>query len=285
MTAQNEGRHLSQARVYGVDDRFWQFHGVANVNGPANRDALISPALARQLDARAGDSILVRVQRPTDIPLESLHGQRDKLGRSMRLTVANVVPADSLGEFSLEAQQGEVAAVFVPLVRLRRISEIPGRVNTLLVSSGLSPPADAAGALRALVRRNAQLEDLGYSVETLEPTGVLSVGSAAGLLDEAHAKAATSALHQGTGMQTARCSRIWRTASASAIAKSRIHSSRRSTWARFNSFPSQLNRTTRRLHRAERLGRGGAEGSRRRPVTMVCSRGRNPVAWSQRRRR
>ena len=191
---------MSQARVYGVDDRFWRFHGVANVNGPANRDALISPALARQLDARAGDSILVRVQRPTDIPLESLHGQRDNLGRSMRLTVANVVPADSLGEFSLEAQQGEVAAVFVPLARLQQDLEISGRVNTLLVSTGLSPPPDAAGALRALVRRNAQLEDLGYSIETLEPTGVLSVGSAAGLLDEAHAKAATSAL-QGTGMQ------------------------------------------------------------------------------------
>ena len=122
----------------------------------------------------AGDSILVRVQRPTDIPLESLHGQRDNLGRSMRLTVAKVVPADSLGEFSLEAQQGEVAAVFVPLARLQQDLEISGRVNTLLVSTGLSPPPDAAGALRALVRRNAQLEDLGYSVETLEPTGVLS---------------------------------------------------------------------------------------------------------------
>ena len=118
----------------------------------------------------------------------------------MRLTVAEVVPADSLGEFSLEAQQGEVAAVFVPLARLQQDLEISGRVNTLLVSTGLSPPPDAAGALRALVRRNAQLEDLGYSVETLEPTGVLSVGSAAGLLDEAHAKAATSAL-QGSGMQ------------------------------------------------------------------------------------
>jgi len=200
VTAQNEGRRMSQARVYGVDDRFWRFHGVANVNGPANRDALISPALARQIDSQPGDSILVRIQRPTDIPLESLHGQRDNLGRSMRLTVAKVVAADSLGEFSLEAQQGEVAAVFVPLARLQQELEISGRVNTLLVSTGLSPPADPAEALRALVRRNAQLEDLGYSIETIEPTGVLSIGSAAGLLDEAHAKAATSAL-QGTGMQ------------------------------------------------------------------------------------
>ena len=88
------------------------------------------------------------MQRPTDIPLESLHGQRDNLGRSMRLTVANVLPADSLGEFSLEAQQGEVSAVFVPLTRLQQDLDIAARVNTLLVSSGLSPPADAAAALQ-----------------------------------------------------------------------------------------------------------------------------------------
>jgi ABC-type lipoprotein release transport system permease subunit len=200
VTAQNEARRVAQARVYGVDDRFWRFHGVGSVNGPENREALLSPALARQIDARAGDSILVRVQRPTDIPLESLHGQRDNLGRSIRLTVANIVPADSLGEFSLEAQQGEVAAVFVPLIRLQQDLEIPGRVNTLLVSTGLSPPADAAGELRTLLRRSAQLEDLGYSIETVAPAGVVSIGSSSGLLDEAHAKAATSAL-DGTGMQ------------------------------------------------------------------------------------
>ena len=87
---------MAQARVYGVDDRFWRFHGIATVSGPQNREALISPALAAQIDAHAGDSILVRVQRPTDIPLESLHGQRDNLGRSIRLTVSSIVPADSL---------------------------------------------------------------------------------------------------------------------------------------------------------------------------------------------
>lgn len=200
VTAQNEGRRMAQVRVYGVDDRFWRFHGVTGVRGPENRNALISPALARQIDSRAGDAILVRVQRPTDIPLESLHGQRDNIGRSIRLTVANVVPEDSLGEFSLEAQQGEVAAVFVPLASLQQDLEIPGRANTLLISTGLSPPHDANGTLRALVQRSAQLEDLGYSIEIIEPTGVLSIGSAAGLLDDAHAKAATSAL-EGTGMQ------------------------------------------------------------------------------------
>ena len=39
VTAQNEGRRVAQARVYGVDDRFWTFHGVSGIKGPGNRDA------------------------------------------------------------------------------------------------------------------------------------------------------------------------------------------------------------------------------------------------------
>jgi ABC-type lipoprotein release transport system permease subunit len=200
VTAQNEGRRVAQAMVYGVDDRFWQFHGVAGVSGPEDRQAFVSRALATRLGATADESILVRVQRPTDIPLESLHGQRDNVGQSLRLTIANVLPAESLGEFSLEAKQGEVPAVFVPLSRLQQDLDIADRVNTILVSSGLSPPADAAMAMRALVRRRAQLEDLGYLVETADAAGVLVVGAAAGVLDDAHASAATAAL-AGTSMQ------------------------------------------------------------------------------------
>ncbi len=200
IAAQNEGRRVAQARVYGVDDRFWRFHGVSGISGPEDREAFISPALARQLGASAGEAILVRVQRPTDIPLESLHGQRDTVGQSVRLTIARVLPVESLGEFSLEAQQGEVSAVFVPLSRLQRDLDIGGRVNTILVSSGLSPPADAAATLRDLVRRQAQLEDLGYLLETADPAGVLVVGATAGVLDDAHASAAMDAL-KGTAMQ------------------------------------------------------------------------------------
>ncbi|HEU4689636.1 MAG TPA: ABC transporter permease [Vicinamibacterales bacterium] len=200
VTAQNEGRRVAQARVYGVDDRFWQFHGVSAVSGPLDREAFVSPALARQLAANTGESILVRVQRPTDIPLESLHGQRDAVGQSVRLTIAEILPGESLGEFSLEAQQGDVSAVFVPLSRLQQDLDIPDRVNTILVSSGLSPPADAAAALRSLVRREAQLEDLGYQVETADAPGVLVIGSGSGLLDNAHATAAMDAL-KGTSMQ------------------------------------------------------------------------------------
>ena len=103
VTAQESGRRAGQVRVYGVDDRFWRFHGVTEIAGPLDRDAFLSPALARELGAEAGNALLVRVRRPSDIPLESLHGRKEDLGRTLRLIVRAVVPSTALGEFSLEA--------------------------------------------------------------------------------------------------------------------------------------------------------------------------------------
>lgn len=45
-TAQESGRRAGDVRVYGVDDRFWQFNGVPDVADPAERQLLVSPALA-----------------------------------------------------------------------------------------------------------------------------------------------------------------------------------------------------------------------------------------------
>ena len=192
VTGQESGRRAGQVAVYGVDDRFWRFHGV-RVDGPPDRAALVSPALAEQLAAADGDAILVRIQRPTDVPIESLHGRKDDLGRTLRLTVAGVLTGDSLGEFALEPQQGRVRAVFVPLSRLQQELEAPGRVNTLLVST----PEAAAGAnpdLPQIVARHTTLEDLGLSVKASADGRTLILGSAAGLLDDRQVEAAHQAL-------------------------------------------------------------------------------------------
>ncbi|HLG60077.1 MAG TPA: ABC transporter permease [Vicinamibacterales bacterium] len=185
VTGQESGRRAGQVRVYGVDDRFWRFHGVQGVTGPVNRDAFISPALAEQIGAVDGTAILVRVQRPTEIPLESLHGRRDDVGRTMRLTVRRVLPSSLLGDFSLEAQQGEVRAVFVPLSRLQQDLETPQRVNTWLVSAGDAAADGGAGQLGARVRRYAQVEDLGLNVKPLDARHALEVSADAGVLDDA----------------------------------------------------------------------------------------------------
>ena len=193
VTGQESGRTAGDVRVYGVDDRFWRFHGITEVTGPSDREAFLSPALAARLGAKESEAVLVRVQRPTDVPLETLHGRRESLGRTMRLTVRGVLPASSLGEFSLEATQGEVLAAFVPLSRMQQDLEIEGRVNAMLVSAKAGTTGSRA-AIESIVRQRSQLADLGLSVKAVESQGALSVGSSAGVVDEAHAAAVNKAL-------------------------------------------------------------------------------------------
>jgi putative ABC transport system permease protein len=200
VSVQQTGRKAGQVRVYGVDDRFWRFHDVQDMAGPDSRNAYVSPALAAQLGAAEDSVILIRVQRPTDIPLESLHGRRDNVGQTLRLTVRRVLPASLLGEFALDAQQGDVRAVFVPLSRLQQDLAVERRVNTLLASA-TDAAEDATALIEEAIRKSAQLEDVGLNTKALTAgTPALSVGSDAGLLDEPRAAAVTKALDD-TGLR------------------------------------------------------------------------------------
>lgn len=198
-TEQASGQRASQIQVYGVDEHFWAFHGMAQVQEVGPRDVLLSPALAREIGAAVTSAVLLRVQRPSDIPLESLHGRRDDLGRTIRLTVRSILSADELGEFSLQPRQGEVLAAFVPLARLQQDLELDDTVNTLLVSTRASDsaegtePSGSVGSLEALVRRHARLEDLGMTVRVLEEQDTLSLESPGTLLDEVRVNAALEA--------------------------------------------------------------------------------------------
>jgi ABC-type lipoprotein release transport system permease subunit len=190
---QESGRRAGQVRVYGVDDRFWRFHGVTAVSGPEGLDAFLSPALAEQLEARAGGTILVRVQRPLDIPLESLHGRKDDVGQTLRLDVRQIVVREALGDFALDAQQADVRAVFVPLAVLQKEIERTNRVNALLVSARPDGATDARDVLARLVRDEAQLEDVGLKFRALNRGGI-AVESDAGLLTDEQVAAVRAAL-------------------------------------------------------------------------------------------
>src|SRR2546428_4555995 len=187
VTDQASGRRASRVAVYGVDDRFWRFHQVTGVRGPEGREALVSRALAADIGASPGASVLVRVERPSAIPIESLHGRKDNLGRTLRLTVRSILAPADLGEFSLQPQQGAVRAVFVPLQRLQQDLDVAARVNALLVAdrstTGVRPD------LEALLRRHAALEDVGLRVRVFDSRREMAVESAAGMIDETRAKA------------------------------------------------------------------------------------------------
>jgi putative ABC transport system permease protein len=185
------GRRAGGVAVYGVDARFWEFHGLAaRVRTPASSEVLLSPGLARELGAGPGDTVRVRVEKPSAIPVESLHGRKEDVGRTVRLTVRETLAAESLGEFSPRAQQGEVRAVFVSLARLQKEAGREGKANALLLSSAGGRSGEAAGGAAKVARaeqllRDAfALEDLGLNLRALDEQDALSLESESALLTE-----------------------------------------------------------------------------------------------------
>ncbi len=200
---QSTGRRVARVPVYGVDERFWRFHGIARPGwdvGSDRREALISAALADDIGSAVGGAVLLRMARPSAVPIESLHGRKDDLGRTLRLNVQAIVGPSALGEFSLRPQQGRVRAVFVPLRRLQLELDRAGRVNTLLISTPASVAPTGRPSepllqptLEAIVRRKATLDDLNLTLRLIETPRTMVLESAAGLIDAAQAAAAERA--------------------------------------------------------------------------------------------
>src|SRR6266850_1243966 len=190
VTEQGSGRRASRVQVYGVDDRFWRFHGADRRSGPADRDAFLNRTLASDIGAADGATVLVRVERPSAIPIESLHGQKEDAGRTLRLTVRDVLAPSELGDFSIRPQQGAVRAIFVPVKRLQQDLEQRGLANAMLVADRGVPDR---GALTALLKRHAALEDFGLTLRTLDAQQSVALESGAGFIDMPRASAAEKA--------------------------------------------------------------------------------------------
>src|SRR5688572_26317531 len=156
----------SKVKVYGVDERFWRFNSRPGAS-PRNRDVLVSESLARELNTRAGDSLTLRVEKPSDIPAESLHSQKEDLGSTLSLKVRETLAADALGEFSLQPQQTAVRAVFVPLNLLQKEITQEGKANLILLSETSRDPATQVAKTELVekaLRERTSLEDFGIQL-------------------------------------------------------------------------------------------------------------------------
>ena len=149
---------------------------------------LVSDSLARELNAGPGDSLLVRIQKPSDIPLESLFARKDDAGITMRLTIRETLSPAQLGEFSTRPQQSVVRSVFAPLQFLQQQIGQAGRVNTILVSSSKTHArqsgAEPTRALAGILKAAARLEDYNIKLRVLDEQQSLSVETATGMISE-----------------------------------------------------------------------------------------------------
>ena len=180
------GRVAARVQIYGIDDAFWAFHGVAHVP-LSGRESALSESLASELGAANGDALVLRVSGPKDIPLGTLQGRRDDGGTRIRVTLTRTLAADRLGEFSLVPGQAPMPVVFVPLSLLQRELTLSGRVNTILVQQTSREGApDASIAPVDAVQRawlaSATLPDHGLRIRRVPGDRVMALEGLGGYI-------------------------------------------------------------------------------------------------------
>jgi ABC-type lipoprotein release transport system permease subunit len=190
------GAAASGVTVGGVDRRFFDLFAAGAADsidqeGNLTEDlaaelgaggVVINQALAGELEAAAGDTILVAVERPGDAPRETLYGsgETSDVVRELRLEVARVVPDRGLGRFSLATDQSLPFLAFIDLAAVQKALGQEGRANTLVVdlpepdedaqdaegeAGGVATDRDGVATLAAALRRTLQPADLGLEVE------------------------------------------------------------------------------------------------------------------------
>ena len=154
------GRSTGQVNLFGVTPEFWKF-APGNKTPPAldKRSWAINRELARTLDLKPGDSLVIRLGKPglasRDAPLS---GEPEEL-ITIRGTVAEIRGDDAMGRFSLQATQLPAPAIFLPIEALAAAIERPNSANLLLFQENLT-----THEATARIRKSAQLADYGLSL-------------------------------------------------------------------------------------------------------------------------
>jgi ABC-type antimicrobial peptide transport system permease subunit len=154
------GRSTGQVNLFGVTPEFWKF-APGNTTPPTlgERSWAINRELARTLDLKTGDTLVIRLGKPglasRDAPLS---GEPEEL-ITVRGTVAEIRDDDAMGRFNLQATQLPAPAVFLPIEALAAAIERTDSANLLLFEENLT--ADEA---TARIRKSAKLADYGLSL-------------------------------------------------------------------------------------------------------------------------
>ncbi|MCI0692337.1 FtsX-like permease family protein [candidate division KSB1 bacterium] len=125
---------------------------------------IINAALQKELQAEAGDQILLSFPRPSGVHRESLLGRKETsdLVETIRLMLTAVIPDRGAGRFGLLPNQSLPRNAFVSLVNLQKAFDETDHVNALLVASKTETPAEAS--LQNPLRRVITLNDLGLTL-------------------------------------------------------------------------------------------------------------------------
>jgi hypothetical protein len=128
-----ETLRVNQAQILGVTPDFWKLANSAFPEWkPAPDSVYLNEALAARLQAKPGDSILLRIEKPSLLSREAPISPQQDYSVSARLRVQGVVTDAQFGRFGLQANQASPLNAFVPLEFLQAKLGFEHKANLLL---------------------------------------------------------------------------------------------------------------------------------------------------------
>ena len=134
-TREDDSARANRVQVFGVQDSFWSFgQSPRQRTDLTNGVVLLNEALAAQLRATAGDTVVLRLHKPSALSRDAVITPRDDTSVALRLTVQGIVTGPELGNLNLATAQTPPLNAFVRLEDLAPAAGVPGRANLLLAA-------------------------------------------------------------------------------------------------------------------------------------------------------
>ncbi|MHC4993955.1 MAG: ABC transporter permease, partial [Planctomycetota bacterium] len=185
----NDNVHL-----IGVDDAFWKLADASPPAGFAEPDSVaINTHLADKLEIGLGDRVQFRITKPSALSRDMPLGSENDESIRLNLNVGAILDDDTMGRFSLRANQIPPFNAFVPLSVLQDEAQTPGRANTVLIGGAESQDEAALGAaMNRALREGWALADASVELRELTEQGVIELRSDRVFLDDTMVAAARS---------------------------------------------------------------------------------------------
>ncbi len=159
VSAATGGVRVNAVQVLGVESGFWKLSPEGTAVEIARGEVAINESLAARLGAKAGDTILTRLEQPSAISRDAPLSGSTNQEVTLRRVVGRVLGAGDFGAFQLAASQRVPDSVYFNLEDLQLQLEMDGRVNALLAD------AVAAEGMRERLEEGKSLEDFALKLE------------------------------------------------------------------------------------------------------------------------
>jgi len=151
--------------ILGVDSLFFRMGNTTIfIDSLAENELIINQQLAKKLNLKIDDALVLRIQKISFIPLNAPFVPDDENFISRRFVVKQIITEKQFGNFSLLNNQTSPENVFMKMESLQKMMEIGNQINLILLNGNES---FSSQQIHHQIKHFWKLEDMGLSFRAI----------------------------------------------------------------------------------------------------------------------